>query len=617
MKRFSFLLSVLLLLGMTGAASAGDPFIITASHFTEGQSFVTLPIGIGTATSSPRPFGLKYLSPDYSYGVGVKGGYVNNEIDGLDGEKITITFNKPTQILDLSIGFLFPPNSGYGDFIPESAKVVATSGGQVIERYLTTGGCSVSTQCEPGSAPPNPSTNYCGGPEFPPCPSSGGPCWTQINCTASWTGPGTVFGIAKSSSPAVWPYSGIWDVNNPFGALLVDKLEFTANFFSFGPADLGNSDFGLMWISVEDPSSASSAPVSEPIAQTYGPQTAQITIDKTKLGDSCSSDLVGFPFLIEIANDAKLKHKTYGGSVENINGYDIIFKDAMHNPLAHELEYYDGSTGSLIAWVKIPTLSILTNTIIYMEYGDPGISGPTENKVAVWDSHFKGVYHLNQRPRSDGKIYDSTIHALNLTPQSGNPDSNRVPAAVGYGLKFRGWDYLISSKNLSLSNGGKFTYETWVKSSSYWGGRQAMVSIQDGNTHGSRTLTSYDSPMGMGVQHNYDVTPPTYRIANKQPNDTWVHLVARYDGSKLEGFVNGVKTQFTSYPGWGSVAGLVTLGVWRGETGWLNWFLTEGYVDEVRISDDVRDSCYIQTTYTNQSDPSSFYTVGYGGEKPM
>jgi hypothetical protein len=607
MKRNSFLLSVLLLLGMTGAATAGDPFIITASHFTEGQSSVTLPNGIGTATSSPRPFVLKYLSPDYSLGVGVQGGYVNNEIDALDSEKITIVFNKPTLILDLSIGFLFPPNAGYGDSIPESAKVVATSGGQVIERYLTAGNCSVSTQCEPGTAPTPCSDvkptfeiiSSLDGPSYLPI-TVGGPCWTQINCTASWTGPGTVFGIAKSSSPAVLPYSGIWDVNNPFGALPVDKLEFTANFFSFGPSSLGNSDFSLMAISLIDPP-------ADPV-QISGPGSIQIAIDKAKLGADCSSDLVDFPLLVEIANDPRLRHTSHGGAVENINGYDIIFKDAF-NPLAHEVEYYDGSTGSLIAWVKIPALSASNDTVITMAYGDPGITMPTENPEAVWDSHYKAVYHLNQRPKSDGKIYDSTLNALDLTPQKGNSDSNLVPAAVGYGLRFQGWDYLISSKNLTLSSGGKFTYETWVKSSSYWGGRQAMVSIQDGNTHRSRTLTSDDSPVGIGVQHHYDGTSPTYRIANKQPNNAWVHLVARYDGIKLEGFVNGVKTQSASYPVWGPVAGLVTLGVWRGETGWLNWFLTEGTMDEVRISDDARDSCRIETSYSNQHAPSSFYKI--------
>jgi len=336
----------------------------------------------------------------------------------------------------------------------------------------------------------------------------------------------------------------------------------------------------------------------------------QIIIDKAKLGANCSSDLIDFPLLIEIEDDAQLRYRSYGGSVENINGYDIIFKDANQNQLAHEVEYYDGSTGRLIAWVKIPTLSISTSTVITMEYGDPGISQPTENQVAVWDSHYKGVYHLNQLPRSDGIIYDSTINALDLTPQSSNFDSNRVEAQVGYGLKFRGWDYLISSKTLRLSNSGKFTIETWVKSSSYWGGRQAMVSIQDGNTHGSRTLTSYDDGP-MGVQFYDDVPPPTYQIANGQPHNTWVHLVARYDGTKLEGFVNGKKTNFTWYPGWGPVTGVVTLGVWRGETDWLNWFLTEGCLDEVRISDDARNSCWIQTSYINQSDPFSFYTIGY------
>jgi len=340
-----------------------------------------------------------------------------------------------------------------------------------------------------------------------------------------------------------------------------------------------------------------------------GAQAAEITIDKAKLGASCSSNLTDFPLLIRIANDPQLRHKSYGGSVENINGYDIYFKDAMNNQLAHEVELYDGSMGSLRAWVKIPALSISASTVIYMEYGNPGISYPTENQIAVWDSHYKAVYHMNQRPRSDGRIYDSTIYSLDLTPQRSNFDSNRVPARIGYGLKFRGWDYLRSSKTLSLLDGGKFTFETWVKSSSYWGGRQAMVSVQDGNTHGSRTLTSYDNGP-IGVQYNYDVPPPTFQIANPQAYNTWVHLVARYDGTKLEGFVNGVETNYVSYPGWGPVTGIVTLGVWRGETGWLNWFLTEGYLDEVRISDDARDSCWIETSYNNQSDPSFFYTVG-------
>ena len=136
-----------------------------------------------------------------------------------------------------------------------------------------------------------------------------------------------------------------------------------------------------------------------------------------------------------------------------------------------------------------------------------------------------------------------------------------------------------------------------------------MVSVQDGDTHRSRTLTSYDSPMGMGIQYAYDGIPHTYRTANKQPSDAWVHLVVRYDGSKLEGFVNGVKTQFVSAPGWGAITGPVTVGVWRGATGWLNWFLTEGYLDEVRISDTARDTCRIQTTYKNQNDPSSFFAL--------
>lgn len=604
------LIAALIGLALPGLSSAG--YIITASDFTEGQSSAVFPLGLGSATASPRPFGIKYLSPDFSDGVGIQGGDVNNEIDGNGSETITVNFNQPTLIKDLLLGFLFPPGSGYGDAIHESAKVVAiTADGQVLERYLTADGCTVSVQCEPGSAP----TDCIESPGFfsdtpiingyTPVASSGGPCFNITNCTGSWTGPGNQYGIVTNSSPGVFPHSGIWDVNNPFGPVPIVQLVFSANVRPNGPQDLGNSDFALHGISVEVPGTAVSTAAA---AGTFSllaasePQAVQITIDKNQVGLDCSKELIDFPLLVEIAGEATLRHSSHGGGVQSATGDDIIFTDAAQNQLAHELESYDGATGSLIAWVKIPKLSVATDTVVLVGSG-------SSTNASVWDSSYKAVYHLNQPPQTAGKIKDSTLNGLDLTPQSGNPDSNRVAGQVGYGLKFRGWDYLMSAKNLSLS-GGKFTIESWVRSDSYWGGRQALVSIQNGNTHGSRTLTSVDFPAGLGIQSNYETIPPTYRIANRQPSNTWVHIVARYDGSKLEGFVNGIKTQFTAAPGWGGVNGPVTLGVWRGETGWLNGFLTQGYLDEVRISDSARDSCWIETSYNNQSNPSAFYSIG-------
>jgi len=52
----------------------------------------------------------------------------------------------------------------------------------------------------------------------------------------------------------------------------------------------------------------------------------QITIDHTKVGASCSSDLTDFPVLISITSDNDLRTTANGGDVENTNGYDMIFR---------------------------------------------------------------------------------------------------------------------------------------------------------------------------------------------------------------------------------------------------------------------------------------------------
>jgi len=86
-----------------------------------------------------------------------------------------------------------------------------------------------------------------------------------------------------------------------------------------------------------------------------------------------SSDLTNFPVLIRLSGNW-LKTTTAdptNGRIENANGYDIIFKDTGGTQLDHEIEEYDGSAsgGTLVAWVRIPTLDHDDDTFIYMFYG--------------------------------------------------------------------------------------------------------------------------------------------------------------------------------------------------------------------------------------------------------
>jgi hypothetical protein len=141
-----------------------------------------------------------------------------------------------------------------------------------------------------------------------------------------------------------------------------------------------------------------------------GPYTYSraITIHHTKVPNT---DQVNFPFLFN-TTDAMLTNTTIGGHVTNASGFDIIFTcdAAGTQKLDHEIESYNYSTGQFIAWVRIPALSHTSNTVIYLLYGNSAITSSQENRTGVWDSNFKGVWHLPN---------GSTL-ALNDSTSSGN-----------------------------------------------------------------------------------------------------------------------------------------------------------------------------------------------------
>ena len=70
--------------------------------------------------------------------------------------------------------------------------------------------------------------------------------------------------------------------------------------------------------------------------------------------------------------------------------------------LPHEIESY--ASGDLVAWVQVPVLSDSEDTILYMFYGNVGVSG-LENSSGVWDSSYRAVHHLSE---TSGTHFDST-----------------------------------------------------------------------------------------------------------------------------------------------------------------------------------------------------------------
>jgi type IV pilus assembly protein PilY1 len=338
----------------------------------------------------------------------------------------------------------------------------------------------------------------------------------------------------------------------------------------------------------------------------------EITIDHNKV--SGSTNLTNFPVLIDIIADPDLMGQVFGGHVEHTDGYDIIFKDASNNQIAHEVEQYSSGTGRLLAWVRVPTLDYNNDTIIYMHYGNSAISAPTENPPGVWDpAGYRGVWHMEENPAGAApQMMDSTGYENNGTALDNSwnlwiSSDSRV-GKIGNATWFH--DHGGSTKKIDVGNDASvmctnaFTFQAWVK----------PEVIDEYN----RYLFHKDESYRIHITRGYNDTPGmhvylddgwdgTHTNTSPLTENEWHLYVAVYDSADRMArlFVNGVqeKTEdHSDHSGYTIRSGDAHLEIARRDT--------ESTVDEARISCVARSGDWLATEFNSQSDPWSFYSIG-------
>ena len=173
-----------------------------------------------------------------------------------------------------------------------------------------------------------------------------------------------------------------------------------------------------------------------------------ISVDYTKV----SATLSNFPVLVSVT-DTDLLDTGNGGPVQP-DGDDLQFRSSDGSKLSHEIDEYDGSTGKLIAWVKIPTLSSSANTDFYLYYGNPSASSQ-EDAANVWTSNYEGVWHLNEDvvdEQTTGTHYESTSDGHNGTQ---NENVEAAGGQIGYCQDFDG---AYSSDHIDIPDHNDFTF---------------------------------------------------------------------------------------------------------------------------------------------------------------
>lgn len=301
-----------------------------------------------------------------------------------------------------------------------------------------------------------------------------------------------------------------------------------------------------------------------------------ITINKGKV---LNSDQINFPILVDLT-DSNLQANAQA------DGDDILFTSGDGTTkLDHEIELYTSATGRLTAWVEIPTLYAEQDTTIYVYYGNSGASSQ-QNATGVWDSNYKGVYHLNE---STVNYLDSTSNANHGTTTSGTV--TQVGAKIFNGQNFAGTSY-IRIPNFITS------YPVTVE---YW----ATTTVTTNNPQFNIVNTGVNVVGGFGGSGAYYYTGVSNKGAATSGfvNGNWNHVVVvQTSSSDVTVYTNGVNNTTNTNSLWGAGA---TSAIGARTTGGFT-----GRLDEFRVSDATRSAGWIATSYNNQSATSTFYTIG-------
>jgi hypothetical protein len=273
--------------------------------------------------------------------------------------------------------------------------------------------------------------------------------------------------------------------------------------------------------------------------------------------------------------------------------------------LDHEIERYDSSTGELIAWVRIPRLSSTTTAVIYMYYGNNLCTANRQNPTGVWQANFMGVWHMNQLTGGSRAIKDSTLHYNNGTDIH-SPTLGAV-GKVGYAISFDGtddWVDVPTSNSLNLTSA--LTLEVWGKPT---GAVVNTKTYMAKRVNGSST-TNYMIQYENGFQfYIYSSGWRNKQFNTTPPADTWSYTAVSFDQSNAFVYYNAtLDTANTSLP-YSLVANAGQFRIGTGNPSISDQFF-KGTLDEVRVSNTVRNASWIRTTYNTIHSPSSFLTFG-------
>jgi hypothetical protein len=330
-----------------------------------------------------------------------------------------------------------------------------------------------------------------------------------------------------------------------------------------------------------------------------------LTINHTKCG---SADSIDFPVWVS-GTYPELADVGHGGQLTSVPNFAFYADSAKTTLLKAERISHDLTTGRIRYWVKVPTVSHSSDTVIYPGW-DTSNSTDLMDPANVWTSSFKPVIHTGDG--STLNLNDSTASAQHFT------NNGSIAATTGtlYGAaNIAGASQQYASSAVAAATDYPLTMSAWVKLASGLSSSEERIilAVAKESALVEFWLSWYNNGSAVGIRavaQNSGSVLHSYPSATDDTNWHLIHgvfidlntLKVYKDGVDLAAGSSGPSTNMT-----GSGLDHTYIGGLIYNTS--NFYgQMKGLVEEPRIASVVRSTSWIVSEYNNQSSPSTFYT---------
>jgi biopolymer transport protein ExbB len=304
--------------------------------------------------------------------------------------------------------------------------------------------------------------------------------------------------------------------------------------------------------------------------------------------------------------DADLKTVGNGGSVQSASGFDIRpYSDAgLTTALDFELVAYTPTTGLLEMYVRLPTLSVSVDVVVYLAFGDAALT-TNGSTTTTWDANFVGVYHFGA---------GGSLTLTDSSQKAAHGSNGGATLAAGY---VGGGAQMTSTQYIDIP--GLVNYFASKVAAT------VQVTVFPATTANTNVVFTVG---GLDYILSSSVATPFYRLSigirdgvhsglavlaettdNGYTEGVWNRLVGVVDGAAdvvsiwRDGVVKGTSSGFTFDNFDPAGANFVRIGFSTSNT-------FPAIYDEVRISDSVRSPSWLIADENNQKPSSTFLTWG-------